>query len=138
MVRAGAVSQDNADDPVKVYTIEYLSLSGSLSPHHSSLVDQPCARRSNGRWGPCSGQSCFSQNDHERTWGAGHGSTHQRRIATRDPSLGIRRPTVCVLPYFALRETSRFELRTPLMPGCPFYSYMFPSPAAEVCFQNLR
>jgi hypothetical protein len=39
---------------------------------------------------------------------------------------------------FALRQSSRFESRTLLMPGCPFYSYTFLSLAAEDCLQNLR
>ena len=73
MVRAGTVSQDNADDPVKVN--ECLPLARSFT--FSYFVDQSCTRCSDRRRCPCSGQPSLPQNDYERPWGARHGGTYK-------------------------------------------------------------
>lgn len=61
MVRAGAVSQDNADNPVKVAL-----LFQQILHEFTYFLDRSCSRRSYGYWCPCCGKFSVTKDDHDR------------------------------------------------------------------------
>lgn len=120
LVRAGAVSSDNADDPVKVEHLHDACYDALL--RDSIFLGKSWARGSHRRGSPRSRQPGIYETDHRDPWGGRLGSTCKRRTPTRDSCLGLCMHSLSFTKQKITLKWLRSAYKTHSMLACEFAS----------------